>query len=133
MGRQILICISFNGRWKIFITNIYHSVSIEALKKNISRLVYPIIYEEISNMAKNLNEDDKVFITNFYKCAFVSIILNWIENNMNENFKDIVNKVSNLVTGSIKHACLAINSNIWFIAYRWQCLQSLTNKKKIWI
>lgn len=31
---------------------------------------------------------------------------------MNENSKDIVNKVSNLVTGSIKHACLAINSNI---------------------
>ena len=75
---------------KIFITNIYHSVSIEVLKKNISRLVYPIIYEEISNMAKNLNEDDKVFITNFYKCAFVSIVLNWIENNMNENPKDIV-------------------------------------------
>lgn len=97
---------------KIFITNIYHSVSIEVIRKNISRLVYPIIYEEISNMVKNLNEDDKVFITNFYKCAFVSIILNWIENNMNENFKDIVNKVSNLVTGTIKHACLAINSNI---------------------
>lgn len=97
---------------KIFITNIYHSVSIEVLRKNISRLVYPIIYEEISNMAKNLNEDDKVFITNFYKYAFVSIVLNWIENNMNENPKDIVNKVSNLVTGTIKHACLAINSNI---------------------
>ena len=40
---------------KIFITNIYHSVYIEILRKNISRLVYPIIYEEISNMAKNLN------------------------------------------------------------------------------
>ena len=118
---------------KIFITNIYHSVSIEVLKKNILRLVYPIIYEEISNMAKNLNEDDKVFITNFYKCAFVSIILNWIENNMNENSKDILNKVSNLVTGTIKHTCLAINSNIWFIAYRWQCMQSLTNKEKVWI
>ena len=80
MVRQILICISFNGRWKnIYHKYIYHSVSIEVLKKNISRLVYPIIYEEISNMAKNLNEDDKVFITNFYKYAFVSIVLNWIE------------------------------------------------------
>ena len=59
---------------KIFITNIYHSVSIEVLKKNISRLVYPIIYEEISNMAKNLNEDDKVFITNFYKYALIYLL-----------------------------------------------------------
>ena len=42
-------------------------------------------------MAKNLNEDDKVFITNFYKCAFVSIVLNWIANNKdtNPNFYEI--------------------------------------------
>ena len=90
---------------KIFITNIYHSVSIEVLKKNISRLVYPIIYEEISNMAKNLNEDYKVFITNFYKYAFVSIVLEWIGKGMEEDAEIIVNKVSNLVTGTIVRVC----------------------------
>lgn len=97
---------------KVFIINIYHSVSVEVLRKNISRLVYPIIYDEISRMAKSLNEEDKVFITNFYKYSFVSIVLNWIENNMNENPNNIVNKVSNLVTGTIQHACIAINGKI---------------------
>lgn len=97
---------------KVFIINIYHSVSVEVLRKNISRLVYPIIYDEISRMAKSLNEEDKVFITNFYKYSFVSIVLNWIENNMNENPNNIVNKVSNLVTGTIQHACITINGKI---------------------
>ena len=91
---------------------IYHSVSVEVLRKNISRLVYPIIYDEISRMAKSLNEEDKVFITNFYKYLFVSIVLNWIENNMNENPNNIVNKVSNLVIGTIQHACIAINGKM---------------------
>lgn len=91
---------------------IYHSVSVEVLRKNISRLVYPIIYDEISKMAENLNEDDKVFIVNFYKYAFVSIVLNWIDSGMVDNPLDIVNKVSNLVTGTIRHACIAINGKM---------------------
>ena len=77
-----------------------------------SKIQHIIDNDTSTDMDIDLNEDDKVFITNFYKYAFVSIVLNWIENNMNENPKDIVNKVSNLVTGTIKHACLAINSNI---------------------
>lgn len=91
---------------------IYHSVSVEVLRKNISRLVYPIIYDEISKMAENLNEDDKVFIVNFYKYAFVSIVFNWIDSGMVDNPLDIVNKVSNLVTGTIQHACIAINGKM---------------------
>ena len=47
---------------KIFITNIYHSVSIEVIRKNISRLVYPIIYEEISNNIDELKNEKKFLI-----------------------------------------------------------------------
>ena len=43
------------------------------------------------------------------KYAFVSIVLNWIDNGMNENPEEIVSKVSNLVTGTINHACLSMN------------------------
>lgn len=75
------------------------------------RLVYPIIYDEIveKSKGKNLREEDKKFITDFYKYAFVSIVLNWIDNGMNENPEEIVSKVSNLVTGTINHACLSMN------------------------
>lgn len=96
---------------KVFVTNIYHSVSIEILRTNLYKLVYPIMYEEIikKSIGKNLSEEDEVFITNFYKYAFVSIVLDWVEKGMVEDPKLIVSKVSNLVTGTIDHACSSVN------------------------
>lgn len=94
---------------KIFVKNIYYSVSSEVLRNNLYRLVYPIIYNEIveKSKGKNLKEEDKKFITDFYKYSFVSIVLNWIDNKMQEDPKLIVDKVSRLITGTIDHACLS--------------------------
>lgn len=91
---------------KIFVENIYHSVSREVLRTNLYRLVYPIIYDEITKKSKDkgLREEDKKFITNFYKYAFVSIVFEWIDKDMYENPEMIVLKVSHLVTGTIDHA-----------------------------
>ena len=80
------------------------------MRNSLYRLVYPIIYEEIDKISQkeNIEEQEKIFITDFYKYAFVAIVLDWIKNDMQEDPKMIVNKVSNLVTGTIKHACLAM-------------------------
>ena len=96
---------------KEVVENIYHSVSVEVLRTNLYRLVYPIIYSEIveESKGKNLREEDKKFITDFYKYAFVSIVLDWIDKGMIENPEIIVLKVNNLITGTINHACLAVN------------------------
>lgn len=96
---------------KIYVKNIYSSVSVEVLRSNLYRLVYPIIYSEIleKSKGKNLREEDKKFITDFYKYALVSIVLNWIDNGMHENPELIVAKVSRLITGTIDHACLSVN------------------------
>ena len=56
-----------------------------------------------------LNEEDKKFITDFYKYSFDSIVLNCIDNGMHENPGVIVAKVSRLITGTIDHACLSVN------------------------
>lgn len=96
---------------EIFVKNIYYSVSVEVLRNNLYRLVYPIIYDQIIEMSngKNLREEDKKFITDFYKYSFVSIVLDWIDKGMYENPELIVAKVSRLVTGTIDHACLSVN------------------------
>ena len=96
---------------KIFVENIYYSVSVEVLRSNLYRLVYPIIYREIleKSKGKNLREEDKKFITDFYKYSFVSIVLNWIDKGMHENPELIIAKVSRLITGTIDHACLSVN------------------------
>lgn len=92
---------------QVFVENIYHSVSLEILRRNLYEMVYPIIYSEIEEQVKekNLTKQDKVFIANFYKYAFVSIVLEWIAKGMEEDAEIIVNKVSNLVTGTIVRVC----------------------------
>lgn len=84
---------------KVFVVNIYHSVSLEILRKNLYNMVYPIMYEEIEKMSKEneYEKEDIIFVTNFYKYAFVAIVLNWVEEGMKEEPKIIVNKVSKLV------------------------------------
>lgn len=88
---------------KSFVVNIYHSVSLEILRKNLYTMVYPIMYEEIDKISQGMNckEEDKVFVTNFYKYAFVAIVLQWIEDGMKANPKLIVDKASKLATGTI--------------------------------
>ena len=108
---KFLLIFKIMEQEKIFINNIYNSVSVEVLRSNLYRLVYPIIYSEIieKSKGKNLREEDKKFIADFYKYAFVSIVLDWVDKGMIENPEIIVLKVSNLITGTINHACLAVN------------------------
>lgn len=63
----------------------------------------------------SLTENDLVFITNgcctdtsCYGDQNTAPDLSNIKNDMHEDPKMIVDKVSNLVTGTIKHACLAM-------------------------
>ena len=53
---------------KEVVENIYHSVSVEVLRTNLYRLVYPIIYSEIveESKGKNLREEDKKFAYKLY-------------------------------------------------------------------
>ena len=60
----------------------------------------------------SLREEDKQFITNFYKYAFVSIVLDWIDKGMHENPELIVTEVSQLITGTIDHACSSVNKTL---------------------
>ena len=108
---KFLLIFNIMKEEEVFVKNIYHSVSVEVLRSNLYRLVYPIIYSEIveKSRGKNLREEDKKFITDFYKYAFVSIVLDWIDKGMYEDTNLIVSKVSNLITGTINHACLSVN------------------------
>lgn len=89
-----------------FIINIYRSVSIDIINTYLYKLVYPVIYQVVDEKLNNfvVNEDDKVFITNFYKYAFVAIVIEWIKHDMKDDPKIIVNRVSKIVTGTLENA-----------------------------
>ncbi len=91
---------------KTFIENIYHSVSLELLEQYLYRLVYPLLKNVVDEKAKNytVRDENKKYIADFYKYAFVGVLLEWIRNDMRESPESITDRVSKIVSGSIEAA-----------------------------
>lgn len=60
----------------------------------------------IDEQAKDINvsDEDKKFIANFYKYAFVGIIQDWIEDGMKEEPENIINKLNHIIEGNLEKA-----------------------------
>lgn len=91
---------------KPFVTNIYRSVSLETLNRYLYRVVYPLLYNVVEEKAKDfvVREEDKKFIADFFKYAFVAIVLEWIGNDMKEEPEGIIERLNLMIEGSIEHA-----------------------------
>ena len=72
---------------KTFIDNIYRSVSLEMLEQYLYRLVYPLLKNVVDEKAngQTVREENKKYIADFYKYAFVGVLLEWIRNDMAES------------------------------------------------
>jgi hypothetical protein len=49
-------------------------------------------------------EDDKKFIANFYKYAFVGLMLEWIKNGMKDDPQRMIDRLNILIQGDITRA-----------------------------
>ena len=52
----------------------------------------------------SVRDKDKSFIADFYKFAFVGLVIDWIRKGMKENPKDIIERLNTLVSGNIETA-----------------------------
>ena len=91
---------------KPFIMNVYRSVSREQVEIYLYRVTYDLLIDVVNERSANMpvSEDDKKFIADFYKFAFVGIMLEWIKNDMKADPKQIVDRISNLIHGDITRA-----------------------------
>lgn len=91
---------------KVFIDNIYRSVSFEMLEQYLYRLVYPLLKNVVDEKSKrfSVHDEDKEYIAHFYKYAFVGVLLDWVRHDMSESPESIVEKVSKIVGGTIEIA-----------------------------
>lgn len=89
-----------------FILNVYHSVSREQIERYLYRLVYELIRGVVEEQGAGMTvrEEDRQFLCNFYKYAFVGILLNWIQSDMKEDPQEIVDRLSLLIQGDISRA-----------------------------
>ena len=91
---------------KPFILNVYHSVSREQIENYLFRLTYDLLKGVIDEESKDMSvrESDKVFLADFYKYAFVGLLLDWIKGDMLQNPKDIIKDLDGVIKGNFRRA-----------------------------
>ena len=89
---------------KKLVTYTYNSVSRKILINFLYKVAFNFLKNVADDLAKNMNirEENKNFVINFYKYVFVGLITEWIDNNMLENPKNIINKLNQLIAGEMK-------------------------------
>ncbi len=94
---------------KTFILNIYRSISWERVEEFLYKLSYGPIITVIEEKSAGMvvPEKDKAFMADFYKYAFVGILLNWMKNRMKEDPEQIIQQLTPLVQGEITRALQA--------------------------
>lgn len=101
--RQIFEAVLEN---KPFVMNAYRSISREQIENYLFSLTCHLIRDVVQEQSagKDIWEEDKEFIADFYKYSFVGIMLDWIRQGMKEEYQGIVQKISTTMHGNIKNS-----------------------------
>ena len=88
---------------KPFIMNVYHSVSREQVENYLYKLTYDLLEDVVEEQAQNMSvrQEDKEFIATLYKYMFVGLMLDWIKSDMKGNPQSIVDRLEQVIHGSI--------------------------------
>lgn len=91
---------------KPFILNVYNAVSREKIESYLYKLTYHLIADVVEEKCVGIDlvEEDKAFIAEFYKYAFVGIMLDWIARGMKDDYKKIVERMSITLHGNIANS-----------------------------
>lgn len=86
----------------------YSSITREQLESylysHVQNLLYGVVEEHATGL--NVSQLDREFIANFYKYAFVGLVLEWMKNGMKEEPEEIMHKLSLLLDGSFYRSLL---------------------------
>lgn len=91
---------------KSFIMNAYHSISREQVENYLYKLAYDLLIGVVEEKASDMHvrEEDMQFIADFYKFAFVGLMLDWIRRGMKEEPEGIIERLSVLIQGDFTRA-----------------------------
>ena len=86
-----------------FVLGTYHSSSLPHLEQYLYNETYSLLKGVVDEKAEGMRvrEDDREFIANFYKFAFVGLMLDWIGKGMMERPEDIIEHLTTLIQGDI--------------------------------
>ncbi len=96
---------------KVFIDNVFRCLPLDGLQQYLYKLVYPLLKRVIDEVALNyiVSDEDKEWIINFYKYAFVGFMLDWIKNDMREDPQKIVENISAITHGNVEQSLKSLS------------------------
>ena len=99
---------------KPFILNVYRCVHREQVEKYLQPLVDELLIGVIEEKASGMTvrDEDKQFIAQAYGYMFIGLMLDWIKDNMREDPRQIVDRLSRLIKGSLSAGSLQIQALI---------------------
>ena len=91
---------------KPFVLNAFRCISRDQMERFLFKLTYDLIRGVVDEQSRgaHISEEDKAFIAEFYKYSFVGIMLDWIRQGMDGDFRTIVEKISTTMHGNISNS-----------------------------
>ena len=91
---------------KVFILNVYRSISREQVENYLYKLTYQLLIGVVHEQAEGMSvrEEDQDFIATVYKYAFVGLMLDWIKNDMKADPAVIVDRLAAVIHGNVAAA-----------------------------
>lgn len=91
---------------KPFILNVYRCVSRDSVERYLYKLTYNLLADVVEEKSDGIDiaQEDKAFIAQFYKYGFVGMMLEWIDNGMKEDYKELVGKITTTLLGTITNS-----------------------------
>ena len=85
---------------------VYRGIGRERLEGYLYKFTYDLVKDVVEEKCRGIDlaEEDKAFIADFYKYGFVGIMLDWIGNEMKEDYEEIVQKMSVMLHGNLARA-----------------------------
>ena len=101
----ILESCSFALKNKKGIYHIYNSLSRRKIDAYLYQVMGRIMYDFVKMQAEGLSvkDEDLHLIADFYKCAFVGLILQWLDSGMKQDPEYIVDKIFSYLEGSTRN------------------------------
>ena len=98
---------------KPFILNVYHSVSREQVELYLYKLTYDLLIGVVEEKSAGMNvrDEDKKFIADFYKYAFVGLMLDWVKHDMKGHPHEIIEELSIVMHGNVTSALERFKTN----------------------
>ena len=88
---------------RAFIEGVYHSVQREQIENYLGRVVCDLLMGVVQELSGPyaVSREDQAYITNFYKHAFVGVMLDWVKGGMREQPEQVVGRVSKMTRGQL--------------------------------